>query len=54
MLEKGNYTHPAKLSFNELESLENMFERCGALASEDLGISTLAGSTWGGGTAINW
>ena len=31
-----------------------MYERGGLLASEDAGVSVLAGATLGGGTRVNW
>ncbi|HVO44007.1 MAG TPA: GMC family oxidoreductase N-terminal domain-containing protein [Aggregatilineales bacterium] len=52
VLEKGIYD-PA-FSGRELHSVEKYFENRGFLATDDLGVVLLAGSTLGGGTMINW
>ena len=42
------------LSLSEQDSYEKLFEREGLCLSEDGSIAIMAGSTMGGGTAINW
>ena len=36
------------------DAFEKMYEQRGMMTTEDLGVTILAGSTLGGGTAINW
>ncbi|KAI9008318.1 hypothetical protein BC832DRAFT_530553 [Gaertneriomyces semiglobifer] len=54
VLEKALYTHPTDLPFTERQSFQLLYERAGAITSEDGSIRTLMGSAWGGGTAVNW
>jgi choline dehydrogenase-like flavoprotein len=54
VLEKGGYYAEADFDGQELASAERMFENRGFLATADLGIMILAGSTLGGGTTVNW
>lgn len=53
VVEKGDYFADHELHGRELDS-QTMFERQGALTTADLSMSVLAGSTFGGGTTINW
>ncbi|OLL26423.1 Long-chain-alcohol oxidase FAO3 [Neolecta irregularis DAH-3] len=54
VIEKGKYHPQETLPLSETEAKENLFEAGGALMSDDGCVSILAGSTWGGGSAINW
>lgn len=54
VIEKGKYFHPTEFRFNDMEAFEGMFEQKGAMSSEDNSICVIAGSTLGGGSAINW
>ncbi|XP_078440389.1 long-chain-alcohol oxidase FAO4A-like [Wolffia australiana] len=54
VLEKGRYFPAASLSLLEGPSNEQMYEKGGMLSSDDLSLLFLAGSTVGGGSAINW
>ncbi|KAG9446613.1 hypothetical protein H6P81_012741 [Aristolochia fimbriata] len=54
VLEKGHYFTPRDYSGIEVPSMEHMYEAGGILASSDGEIMLLAGSTVGGGSAINW
>ncbi|KAJ4746346.1 Long-chain-alcohol oxidase [Rhynchospora pubera] len=54
VLEKGGYNARSNLSLLEGPSLDQMYEANGFLATDDMGMLILAGSTVGGGTAINW
>ncbi len=54
VLEKGGYYAEADFDGRELSAAQRMFENRGFLATSDLGVVVLAGSTLGGGTTINW
>ncbi len=54
VLEKGGYHAEADFDGRELSSTARMFENRGLLATADLGVAILAGSTLGGGTTVNW
>ncbi|KAJ8626062.1 hypothetical protein MRB53_019369 [Persea americana] len=54
VLDKGNYFARCNLSLLEGPSATEMYEGGGLVASNNLGTIFLAGSTVGGGSAINW
>nr|GMD98383.1 long-chain-alcohol oxidase FAO4A-like [Ipomoea batatas] len=54
VLEKGKYFARSSLSLLEGTSLDEMYLGGGLVASRDMDILMLAGSTVGGGSAINW
>ncbi|XP_058086159.1 long-chain-alcohol oxidase FAO4A-like [Magnolia sinica] len=54
VLEKGNYFARHSLSLLEGPSTDHMYEGGGLIATDDVGALFLAGSTVGGGSAINW
>ncbi|XP_052209805.1 long-chain-alcohol oxidase FAO4A-like [Diospyros lotus] len=54
VLEKGNYYARSSLSLLEGKSMKQMYMGNGLLATDDMGVVLLAGSTVGGGSAINW
>nr|XP_043613555.1 long-chain-alcohol oxidase FAO4A [Erigeron canadensis] len=54
VLEKGNYHARSNLSLLEGQSMEEMYLGKGLLATSNMGAVILAGSTVGGGSAINW
>ncbi|SPC67324.1 related to long chain fatty alcohol oxidase [Ustilago sp. UG-2017b] len=54
VVDKGIYLHPDKVVGREDQSYGLLYEGEGILPSEDGSISILAGSTFGGGSLINW
>ncbi|KAF8380847.1 hypothetical protein HHK36_028342 [Tetracentron sinense] len=54
VLEKGNYCARSKLSLLEGAAMDEMYQGGGLLATDDLGVVILAGSTVGGGSTVNW
>ncbi|OQR92586.1 hypothetical protein ACHHYP_03488 [Achlya hypogyna] len=54
VLEKGIYYNPVDDHFTELESLRTKFDNGCLVIPEDGSMLFLLGSTFGGGTAINW
>ncbi|XP_077238827.1 long-chain fatty alcohol dehydrogenase family protein [Tasmannia lanceolata] len=54
VLEKGHYYARNNLSLLEGPTMDRMYEGGGLLATDDLGVILLAGSTVGGGSAVNW
>jgi choline dehydrogenase-like flavoprotein len=54
VLEKGGYANEADFDGAEARSTQRLFEKKGILATRDLGVVLLAGSTLGGGTTVNW
>ncbi|KAJ3005003.1 hypothetical protein HKX48_000919 [Thoreauomyces humboldtii] len=54
VLEKAIYQHPTDLPYSEKAAFEALYEQSASLMTENGAIRILAGSTFGGGTAINW
>lgn len=54
VLEKGGYNARSNLSLLEGPTMDQMYESSGVVATHDMGIVLLAGSTVGGGSAVNW
>ncbi|OQS06117.1 transmembrane protein [Thraustotheca clavata] len=54
VLEKGKYFNPTQDDFKELSSMQKKFENGCLVVPEDGSMLFLIGSTFGGGTAINW
>jgi choline dehydrogenase-like flavoprotein len=54
VLEKSGYANEADFDGAEVRSTQRLFEKKGILATRDLGVVLLAGSTLGGGTTVNW
>ena len=54
VLEKGGYRNEADFTHEEGEALQTMYDAGGLLATRDLGLLVLQGSTLGGGTVINY
>lgn len=54
VVEKGS-SHPQEsFPLPEAEASKTMYENKGVVATEDNGMTVLAGSTFGGGSTINW
>ena len=54
VLEKGSYSARNNLSLLEGPSMDQMYLSNGLVATKDMSVLILAGSTVGGGSAINW
>ncbi|KAJ3171036.1 hypothetical protein HDU88_008070 [Geranomyces variabilis] len=54
VLEKALYIHQSDLPFTEKESFERLYENKAGLMTDDGSVRILAGSAFGGGTAVNW
>lgn len=54
VLEKGGYNYEGNFTWHEAQAMPELFLKRGALSTKDLGVIMLAGSTLGGGTAVNW
>jgi len=54
VLEKAKYFTRDEITSQEGEAFDNMYERGGLVAAEDTGVAVLAGSAFGGGSAVNW
>jgi long-chain-alcohol oxidase len=54
VIDKGVYAPTGEKHRGQSEALEEMYQNGGFFASESGTISVLAGSVFGGGTAINW
>ncbi|KAK6202997.1 long chain fatty acid oxidase [Scheffersomyces amazonensis] len=54
VLEKGKYYTNEELNFNDLDGYDNLFQNRGVLATSNQQMFILAGSTFGGGSTINW
>ena len=54
VLEKGGYRNEADFTHREADALRTMYDAGGLLATSDLGLVVLQGSTLGGGTVINY
>ncbi|KAL5807590.1 hypothetical protein ACOSQ4_030323 [Xanthoceras sorbifolium] len=54
VLEKGSYIARRNLSLLEGRTMDQMYLSGGMLATDDMGMVVLAGSTVGGGSTINW
>ncbi|XP_050215231.1 long-chain-alcohol oxidase FAO4A [Mercurialis annua] len=54
VLEKGKYFARNNLSLLEGPAMDQMYLSGGLMATDDMGVVLLAGSTVGGGSTINW
>lgn len=54
VVDKGGYSPTHEFTQQEFPMLQRHFEAGGLLTSKDGSVTVLAGSTFGGGTTINW
>ena len=54
VLEKGKYYHPSEYKFKVREGMQNLYENNGVVATTNQQLFLLAGSTFGGGSTVNW
>jgi choline dehydrogenase-like flavoprotein len=54
VLEKGGYNYEGNFTQLELQASSELFLKQGALATKDLGVLIMSGSTLGGSTVVNW
>uniref|UniRef100_A0A5B7C2C7 long-chain-alcohol oxidase n=1 Tax=Davidia involucrata TaxID=16924 RepID=A0A5B7C2C7_DAVIN len=54
VIEKGSYLARSNLSLLEGTSMDQMYVGSGLLATDDMSVIVLAGSTVGGGSTVNW
>lgn len=54
VLEKGGYNYEGNFTQLEDQASSELFLKRGALATDDLGVLIMSGSTLGGSTIINW
>ena len=53
LIEKGRYLHRNEMTGSE-EMFDQLYERGGLCVTDDTAMAVLAGSAFGGGTAVNW
>ena len=54
VVDKGPYQPRAAYTQVEADAFDTMYEQGGVCVTQDTGIAVLAGSCFGGGSAINW
>ncbi|CAK9325392.1 unnamed protein product [Citrullus colocynthis] len=54
VLEKGSYCARTNLSLLEGQAMEEMYQSSGLVATDNMNVLILAGSTVGGGSTVNW
>jgi choline dehydrogenase-like flavoprotein len=54
VVEKGGYNYEGNFTLQESQAMSQLYLNGGMLATRDLGIMVMAGSTLGGGTVVNW
>ncbi|KAI9322616.1 GMC oxidoreductase-domain-containing protein [Dichotomocladium elegans] len=54
VIEKGAYYHQDEFKLNETNAFSDLYEYSGFFPSYDGSINILAGSSFGGGTTVNW
>ncbi|BGP32264.1 hypothetical protein JCM10296v2_004045 [Rhodotorula toruloides] len=54
VVEKGQYVKPEDMAGTQRDGFKRLYESEGLMATEDGSMNVLAGSTFGGGTVVNW
>lgn len=54
VLEKGEYIHQSEMTMTEEQAIRRLFEKALLTPNEDATLTLAAGSTFGGGTTVNW
>ncbi|KAF9166046.1 hypothetical protein DFQ26_008800 [Actinomortierella ambigua] len=54
VIEKGHHYPHGELTLTQHDGLTKLYENGGTLSTADGALTILAGSTWGGGTTVNW
>ncbi|BGP48449.1 hypothetical protein JCM10450v2_004325 [Rhodotorula kratochvilovae] len=54
VVEKGEYVKPEDMAGTQREGFRRLYESQGLIATEDGSMNVLMGSSFGGGTVINW
>lgn len=54
LVEKGSFLNEQDLNQKEWDMISHLYDRGGALATKDAGVTVFAGSCLGGGTTVNW
>lgn len=54
VLEKGKYYKPEEFQFDDTEGYDKLYEGGGMISTENSQSVLLAGSTFGGGSTVNW
>ena len=54
VLEKGPFVPPSEVTTLEKDAFQQCYEKSGLLTTSDGSMAVLAGTTFGGGTTVNW
>ncbi|KAF8931392.1 hypothetical protein EDD21DRAFT_352259 [Dissophora ornata] len=54
VIEKGHHYTQSELTLVQADALANLYENGSMFTTSDGALAIFAGSTWGGGTSINW
>ncbi|CAH2353640.1 putative long-chain-alcohol oxidase [[Candida] railenensis] len=54
VIEKGQYYSRSDFNFTDKEGIDKLYDQGGCISSSDTSTTVLAGSTFGGGSTVNW